>query len=75
MKKTVVQEILKRLNESDPKMDFLLWIMNPEVQKSLLKKDEDLISDAFDKGCIEDGFLSGLAYFDNNYKTNKNDKR
>jgi|LakMenEpi03Aug12_release.lakeMendotaPanAssembly.Ray.scaffolds.fasta_scaffold3002727_2 hypothetical protein len=75
MKKTVVQEIIERLNESDPKMKFLLWIMDSEVQKSLLKKDEDLISDAFDKGCIEEGFLSGTAYFENNYKINKNDKR
>jgi hypothetical protein len=74
MKKTVVQEIIERLNESDPKINFLFWIMDSEVQKSLLKKDEDLISDAFDKGCIEDGFLSGSAYFDNNYKTNKNGK-
>lgn len=74
MKKTVVQEILNRLNESDPKMNFLLWIMDSEVQKSLLKKDEELISDAFDKGCIEEGFLSGTTYFENNYKINKNDK-
>jgi len=74
MKQTVVQEIINRLNSSDPKIDFLLWIMDSSVQENLLKKDEDLISDAFDKGCIEEGFLSGTAYFENNYKTNKNGK-
>jgi hypothetical protein len=74
MKQTVVQEIINRLNSCDPKIDFLLWIMDSSVQKNLLQKDEELISDAFDKGCIEEGFLSGTAYFENNYKINKNGK-
>lgn len=68
MKQTVVQEIISRLNSSDPKIDFLIWIMDSSVQKVLLNRDQELISDAFDQGCIEDGFLSGTAYFEKIYK-------
>ena len=48
--KTPIQELIEKLENSSPKVEFLLWFQNKENQKQFLQKEKEVIIEAHNKG-------------------------